>query len=406
MTPLNPPSYNWTSPHPGIYHRPALSTESLWFTRPKDLHEMFITSHLTFSRPHTHYPKIRLKEAARRAWKRLRFEVPELGIRAVINDGEVFLEYKMLDEVGVRGWISRTLFFGESEGDYEFESLRKDIVSRKDCEEQASVLLNFETRDSAVFGDRGEELVDGVYLILNTDHQITDGIGTRILLGRFLELFSQYVRVEMDCKENLVWEDSYKNLTQPWIGMLDGMQKLEGRKSVETCERNRNHLFHETSAKINPSLPLKEYLPFSPTSSPHPTFPQVSTQKTHFLTLPPEETTSILTAVKRFSKTATITHAVHAAMVLTLLCPSFQQSPSPELSTFNSSCWFNGRRYLMPAEQISYIPPCQSFFPICFTDLQDLRLTKNPGREERRALMLRALEITMGQYLALKEERG
>ncbi|CAG8958779.1 hypothetical protein HYFRA_00011729 [Hymenoscyphus fraxineus] len=257
---------------------------------------MFISSLLAFSCPHTHYPKITLKDAARQAWKKLRFEVPELGIRAVINDGEFFLESKMLDEAGVRGWISMTLFFGESKGDYEFESLRKDIASRKDCEEQASILLNFETQDSAVFGNGGEELVDGVHLILNTDHQITDGIGTRILLGGFLELFSQ------------------------------------------------------------------------------------------------------------FSKTATITHAVYAAMLLTLLCPPFQQSPSQELSTFNFSCWFNGRRYLMPAQQNSYIPPCQSFFPISFTDLQDLRMTKDAGREERRELMLRALGMSMGQYLALKEE--
>lgn len=232
MTPLNPSTYNWTSLLPGIYRRPALSTEALWSAKPKELHEIFATAKLRLVAART--PRV-LKPAALRAWRLLRFEVPELGVRAVVQDGEVFLEYKGIDEGEIQEWISRTCFVNEEgEGVYDFEALRRDICSKKDDDEQASVLLNFLTRDG---------LVENISMVLNTDHQITDGIGTRILLGRFLDLFSWCIGLKSE--DVLTWEESDKNLSKPWIGMLDGKQKLEGKDFEEVVEKKRNYLYHE-----------------------------------------------------------------------------------------------------------------------------------------------------------------
>lgn len=239
MTALNPSFYNWSSPIPGIYRRPVLSTEALWFTKPKELHEIFVTVDLGLIIPRA---RSELKQAAERAWKLLRFEVPELGARAIVQDGEVFLEYRVVDEDGIGEWIGRTLLFHERRGTYEFEALREAISSRKESDEQASVLLNFPTQGA---GGQEQEKIDNIQIILNIDHQITDGIGTRILLGRFLELFSRCIDDSQSVSSGPKWEDSYKNLTRPWIEMLDTKQKLEGRELEELVERKRDYLYHK-----------------------------------------------------------------------------------------------------------------------------------------------------------------
>lgn len=250
MTPLNPSLYNWTSPLPGIYRRPALSTEALWSTRPKELHEIFVTAKLTFSTPST---RVALRTAAVRAWRLLRFEVPELGLNVAVQDGEIFLEYRVIGEEGISDWMSRTFFFnnaGEG-GKYGFEGLRGDICSRKEGEDMAGVLLDFNGLREEWNGDLG--LIDSMYVILNVDHQVSDGIGTRILMGRFLDLFAWCVGDGVEDENLLVWEESGKNLSKPWIGMLDGKQKLEGGGFEEVAEKKKIYLYHEIVFTTPPS---------------------------------------------------------------------------------------------------------------------------------------------------------
>jgi hypothetical protein len=63
--------------------------------------------------------------------------------------------------------------------------------------------------------------------MLYLDHQVTDGVGARILLGKCLDFFASALRVEGQpmLREKMDWNRAHENLSPPWIALV-GDKKL------------------------------------------------------------------------------------------------------------------------------------------------------------------------------------
>jgi hypothetical protein len=111
---------------------------------------------------------------------------------------------------------------------------------------------------------------------------------------------------------------------------------------------------------------------------------------------------------------ANITHLGHAAMVLALLRNTpFPAShhPSSDYPVIYSPCWLNGRRYIrcfdtQLSPKTSYIPICQSFAPVIFSDVYDLVLSPSATKVEIKDKLIEASRIAKDQYSIIKQRKS
>ncbi|RDL37251.1 uncharacterized protein BP5553_04684 [Venustampulla echinocandica] len=385
---LDPSSYSWAQVGHSVspWRRKALSFETTWLARPKELHEIFVSGLLAFETP---LPSCTLYSAVRQAWQALLFEVPELQARAVVaEDGNAYMQYRTpQDRHEVEEWAHRTAVFDYGDQSLDFKGLRENILIRKgDSSDPAFLLLYLEKESD------GNKPLDHVHIILNTDHEITDGIGTRILFGKYLSLLSSCISEPQLGLVMYDWAESSKNLSPPWISIMNQDQAISGSEFEETVAWNKEILLERMNA--NPGLPLLLY-------------PGPLKQETTFLTLSQKQTTSLLNAIKTtISPQSNITHLGHSAMVLALL----RSSPSPSKGSFYSSCWLNGRRYLRATPSYvvpgkAYVPICMSFAPIIFHDM-DLKLRDDTTDEELRNVLVRVCRVATEQYGRLSARKS
>ena len=257
--PLDPSTYEWRPSNisPNQWRRPALGVESLWIPRPKDSHEMFIGGSLTLDFPARSSV---LARAAKVAWRRLRFEVPELAVSAGYGqNGNAWMHYELPQrDANLDHWVEQTCNFvcGSQRMDFK-ESL--DIIRKKKRghdSEQVSLFLN------SVLGD-SNDLVKIVDFILNADHQITDGIGIRIILARCLALLAQALSIPIAAQEELDWQQSVTNLSPPWIGVTNKEQSFSGPGYEKLAAANENTLFQKmviTTSYYSSSSACHKYL--------------------------------------------------------------------------------------------------------------------------------------------------
>ncbi|KAF4610365.1 hypothetical protein G7Y89_g15755 [Cudoniella acicularis] len=354
-------------------------------SRAKDVHEMFISGSLTLVNP---LPAPTLRSAAQNAWLSLRFDVPELEVSAVSGqDNRAYMHYqtpKTSDEANA--WPERTAMFEHGKESLDSESLRENILLKKGENNDPAFLLVY----SKLTGD---EVVTDFHVMLNLDHQITDGIGARILLGKYLSLLvSSLLKTRVFSSDD--WKHSGENLSPPWISILNQDQVTSGPEYGETVAWNKKVLLERM--KTNPGLPLL----------PNPKTPSV--QKTKHITLSSSTTTLLLQRIKTdISPTSNITHFAHASLVLALLRSQPPSTYTTVPETFYSSCWLNGRRYLNHQRlEKNYVPICMSFSPIIFHDLQNLVLEKNAGKEEVKRKLVESTRIASGGYEKLKARKS
>jgi hypothetical protein len=183
-----------------------------------------------------------LARAAKVAWRRLRFEVPELVVGAGYGqNGAGCMRYELPQgDADLDHWVEQTCFFecGAQRMDFE-ESL--DIIRLKKKghdSEQVSLFLNSVLEDS-------NDLVKTVDFIFNADHQITDGIGIRIILARFLALLAQTLSMPIAAQEELDWQQTVTNLNPPWIGVTNKEQSFSGPDYEKLAAANENTLFQK-----------------------------------------------------------------------------------------------------------------------------------------------------------------
>ncbi|KAG9239170.1 hypothetical protein BJ875DRAFT_244575 [Amylocarpus encephaloides] len=420
-------AYAWT-PHdswPGVSRRATLSSESLWVSRPRDAREIFVSGEVTVSAAGTAEARD-VEAAARRAWRRLRFEVPELGVEGGEEDGETAMRYVNPRVEDVEAWVQRSLFFSHGTRALDFAGLKRGVLLRKgESEDPVVLLLHF--HPARVGAEDGRRLS----IMMNTDHLVTDGVGTRILFGKFLGVFAKYLSSSNEGKEggkgdgkvsvaeeDFEWRESWRNLSPPWINILSTAPDLSVKKVEETVAYHRDIFMNKMSS--NPGLPLKppptEASPslcppiIPPSSTPQPEIPQASNQKSLFHTFTTSKTAALLTAIKRqISPQATITHLVHAALVLALLSHDSQTPPPTtptQEETFYSSCWLSGRRYLQDQEgkRGGHVPVCMGFHPIVFEGLGRLRgeLGACETAGARRRVLVETCKVAMNEYRKLE----
>lgn len=239
---LDPASYAWKQlpQASSLWERKALSNEAMWFPRPKELRELFVYASMTFTSSVT---RTSLECATRDAWRTLRFGVPELGARAVCGeDSNMYFQYQIpKSATEVESWIARTATLRIGNTSHDFHELRKSLLQTKAGRDadNAFILIHCQAEE-----DRSDQ-IKHVQLVLNVDHQITDGNGIKILLGRYLELLAAALIQPSAEKREIIWHDSCKNLSTPWIQLVNDEQVIFGSELEEAAAFNRDIMMNK-----------------------------------------------------------------------------------------------------------------------------------------------------------------
>ncbi|KAE9380552.1 hypothetical protein N431DRAFT_325122 [Stipitochalara longipes BDJ] len=407
---LDPANYRWKQSGESptlVWQRPPLANEAMWLARSKDSRDLFVYAALKFKTLTT--PEV-LNSAIVSAWKKLRFEIPELVLTTSTStkDGKPYLQYENpRSEDDVDTWVKRTLFFnleGRSPG---FLAIRNKI-REIERERADNVFLFAQAKDD----NYNPKRFGNFQVMIYVDHLITDGVGARILLGHYLSHLASSTATTLNFKPN--WQKNHEQLSPPWISLLNSTQELSGQRYEEGVLRNRDIMIRRTQDNHGIILPKIE--------RPAPT-------EVNFLTFTRRETKALLREVKKLAGSkfddeevfdseseddetvhpqTNITHLGHAAMVLALLRlnplspPKTPEEPFP----LYSPCWFNGRRYLLPIAghpypRTNYIPLCLSFAPIKFPDLRKLSLSPRASKEEIKFQLVKACRTAAKKYMKI-----
>lgn len=166
LPPLEPSLYEWKQLSSPIFawQRKALGGESLWLSRPKEYHEMFLGGTLAIRMSMEKHIS-----AAQDAWRRLRFEFPEIVMTAFCReDGELCMQYMgPKDENEVSEWVNRTAIFCHGFQRMSFEELRDRLMHEKTdiFADQVILLLHAQIENG------GSGLVRRVDFMLNVDRK-------------------------------------------------------------------------------------------------------------------------------------------------------------------------------------------------------------------------------------------
>jgi hypothetical protein len=381
--------YSWLRSHTdqSTWHRRTLGAESTWILQLREYRQIFIAATLALYSP----------------------------VSAVIEDDWSYLQYQALrDDVEAQAWLKDTVIL-EGGPLLDFHELRDKIMHgrREDDPFLTHILVHSKSEDES------RSLVQRCEIMLNVEHSIRDGIGARILFGKFLACLAESISKPTKYAWNEdSWKDSGRKLTVPWIEVMNDNQAVSGPEYATHVAKNRVNL----SKMVNNLFPPRNFSNSryqlillqgtNPGLSLH-TATTPPTQETHFITIPLDQSTALLKAIKQYlGPEATITHLGHAAMVLAMLRREPVSNTAPNVEkTLYSPCWLNGRRYLRPFNGhpqpiSSYGPLCMSYAPVIFSDLDELSLPVDATRDETREALLKAGKAAAEQYRKIREQKN
>jgi len=236
--PIKPKTYQWsqTASFPPVWKRRALSFESAWCARPKDARDIFIYCSLRLITPSPSLAS--LSRAAKNAWRELNFEVPELGIRSVWEDGKAIMQWSPPgnEEEAEKVWGRNFVCLQETTKPMGFEELRNQLSVKIRTIVDANTFLLLHPQVDR----EGDGLVRDIQLILYTDHKVTDGIGIRILLGKYLALLASTLAKET--WRIIDWADSHNNLSPP--GLTGLKESIYSRDRILRMQCNPIRMFY------------------------------------------------------------------------------------------------------------------------------------------------------------------
>jgi hypothetical protein len=239
LPPLNPNHYRWKqSKNSSGWERPALAAETMWIHKPKEYQQLFLTASLTLLKP---IKRLEFYEVARHSWIRLRYETPDIDVTAKMSgEGQPYMYAHVLRNLGEAGlWALKTLFFDKAEQEFGFVALKKKLL-----QDQIDMRYSGPISMLLITIIDGDDMVKNVELILNVEHQITDGIGIRILLSKYLYILAKNALRSDISQDPLMtdWGENSKLLTTPWICSLNEDQIFSGPEYEEAVSWNQKFL--------------------------------------------------------------------------------------------------------------------------------------------------------------------
>jgi hypothetical protein len=241
--------YQWTQSQddPALWQREALAGENLWPLRPKDVRELFLGGNLLLSQSTV---LAGIQSAAQEAWRELRFQHPQVALTAHVDRaGKRLIEFRVpRSDEDVQRWVKRSLIIEADSKEPSFSELQSTIILKKgDAPDSAMLYLQVEMASS-------KEDITKVHFLFNVDHLCTDGIGVRIIAGLFFRLFAQGLSSGngmeyMDIK----WQDSVRNLSPPWVNVLNHKQKTSGEE-FEAAVARQFRFVDENVRSLNSSI--------------------------------------------------------------------------------------------------------------------------------------------------------
>jgi hypothetical protein len=245
--PLNPDHYQWKqSKSSSGWERPALAAETMWIHKPKEYQQLFLAASLTLLRPVSRY---KFCSAARHSWIRLRYETPDIDVTAKMTDeGQAYMYAHVLrNHAEAARWSRQTLFLDNADEEVGFGAVKNKLLldqAAVQCSSPISILL--------VTINDGDDVVRKVELILNVEHQITDGIGIRILLSKYFYILAKNA-LKSDMSQDtsrIDWGENSKPTT-PWICSLNEDQILSGPEYEEAVSWNQKVLLEKMVSHLH-----------------------------------------------------------------------------------------------------------------------------------------------------------
>jgi hypothetical protein len=258
--PLDPDHYQWKqSKNSSEWERPALAAETMWIHKIKEYQQLFLAASLTLLRPISRY---KFYSVARHSWIRLRYETPDIGVTSkMTEEGHAYMYAHVLrNHAEAAQWCQETLFLDNAQQDVGFRALKNKLLLNQaavQCLTPISILL--------ITINDGDDMVRKVELILNVEHQITDGIGIRILLSKYLYILAKNaLKSDMSQEASMIdWGENSKLPTTPWICSLNEDQIFSGPEYEEAVSGNQKFMLE----KMVSHLPSTSFLlPFFPTN--------------------------------------------------------------------------------------------------------------------------------------------
>jgi hypothetical protein len=203
-----------------LYRRPALASEHLWYLKPQCVGQLFLDVSLTLKKS---VSEQQLQVAARKTWENLRLQFPEIGtvkavearttnetVKGKTGEKERWLECwvvpndvaKGMNEEGLtqeaetilESWQRRTMKVDSGSG-WCFEQLREHLICVIRDENSLDAAWCY-VRGTSSETERQEEITS-VNVMLCLQHLITDGIGIRIVMGKFLKILASHLAGEV-----------------------------------------------------------------------------------------------------------------------------------------------------------------------------------------------------------------
>jgi hypothetical protein len=237
---LDPTAYSWnqSKENPSLWQRRALGAESSWMLKPREYREIFIAATLMLSSP---VSITMFDEAVELAWLHLKLEVLDIAVTTTIgDDGSSFIQYQSpRDEAEDQAWLKRTMFIEHETSALSFKELKDQIVTRKEVQDTNSAHIFVNSKPD----DRNSTIVQDCQIMLNVDHQITDGIGTRILFGKFLSCLAKSIsEPKREVRDVNRWTRNGRNLSVPWIEVMNEEQVVSGHDFEKITAENKVNL--------------------------------------------------------------------------------------------------------------------------------------------------------------------
>lgn len=174
--------------------------------------------------------------AAKRSWLLLLFATPDIAVGTRCSGlGEVYMQAHVpFDDADAQEWGAKTLSIDYGRQSKPMEYMKEKCLLRSSGSRPASTFMHMH----ASLDDTNR--VKRINFMLNMEHQITDGVGIRILLTKYLSILATQLIEPTDLLAfNLDWEESSKFLTPAWIFQLNEKQTLSGPQYEEALAWNR-----------------------------------------------------------------------------------------------------------------------------------------------------------------------